>query len=639
MKKIQYLITLLLALVIMVSTADAANKKKNNKRFNDMHLFDVWGGVGYSGMVNNYSTLDVYNTTLDPRFIGGGGGLVGFGYEYRYKKFMLNVGPEFRIFSSQDNLNFADPLQGTRQDYSSMVQFYDFQKYHETQTVGQIMLPILFGGNFGRYYFLAGAKVGYTLLHSWKQAGKLTTSVKEQIAYDEWFDVPSHDLITDKLAQHSLNNATIKGTNPFGLDVALSAEFGINLDEFFSDSWNSKNDKSKHPQHFRVAAFIDYGLPLPTLNVAAGAAPLAIEPVAADGGGLTQVNSIHQTDAAADKNVNSLLVGVKGTWLLQFNKPTGRKPESPKLAARTTDSTDPENVTSLGAVKINIQSTELNPKTKKPKKAKQFATNTKGEFLKTMQVGEFNIWATKPGYFPSDTLYNYSLVEPALPENKKEKPAPQSISFSLVKIPIWHVTVKDNKTGQPLAANVLVESVNPGLMDSTLHLAATGADSLIFNDKKYLGQQYHVTVTADGYERFETTLSAKDIYGTGNYGLTPVPPVKRVFILKNMFFATNRTEILPMSESDLQTLFEFLTENPTSRIRIVGHTDSVGSDASNQRLSEGRSASVKAEMVRRGIDADRIETDGKGESEPIDTNDTEEGRQNNRRVEIQVLNE
>ena len=81
-----------------------------------------------------------------------------------------------------------------------------------------------------------------------------------------------------------------------------------------------------------------------------------------------------------------------------------------------------------------------------------------------------------------------------------------------------------------------------------------------------------------------------------------------------------------------------LSENPDVRILITGHTDSQGADMYNQVLSEKRAASVKAEMVKRGIAADRIETNGKGESEPIDTNDTEEGRQNNRRVQITVLN-
>lgn len=69
----------------------------------------------------------------------------------------------------------------------------------------------------------------------------------------------------------------------------------------------------------------------------------------------------------------------------------------------------------------------------------------------------------------------------------------------------------------------------------------------------------------------------------------------------------------------------------------MGHTDNVGKDAANQRLSEGRAQAVREDLIKRGIDASRIEAEGYGETRPIDTNDTEEGRQNNRRVEVEVL--
>ena len=107
--------------------------------------------------------------------------------------------------------------------------------------------------------------------------------------------------------------------------------------------------------------------------------------------------------------------------------------------------------------------------------------------------------------------------------------------------------------------------------------------------------------------------------------------------MHNLFFATNETKILPQSEAGLQDLFTLLNENPKIRIRITGHTDNVGNDRDNQILSEGRAQSIRQEMIDRGISPTRIEAEGKGETMPIDTNDTEEGRQNNRRVEFVVL--
>lgn len=104
-----------------------------------------------------------------------------------------------------------------------------------------------------------------------------------------------------------------------------------------------------------------------------------------------------------------------------------------------------------------------------------------------------------------------------------------------------------------------------------------------------------------------------------------------------MFFATDKTNILSSSETALQELYRLLADNPDLRIRIIGHTDDVGTVEYNQRLSEGRSASVKQEMVKRGIDAQRIETAGHGELDPIVANDSDEHRQMNRRVEIEIL--
>ena len=112
---------------------------------------------------------------------------------------------------------------------------------------------------------------------------------------------------------------------------------------------------------------------------------------------------------------------------------------------------------------------------------------------------------------------------------------------------------------------------------------------------------------------------------------------RRVNVLQRLFFAPNRTTILPESEQSLQELHSLLDDNPDMRIRIIGHTDSMGPDEVNQRLSEGRANSVRDDLIRRGISADRIEADGKGEHEPIAPNDTEEGRAQNRRVEFVVL--
>jgi len=82
-----------------------------------------------------------------------------------------------------------------------------------------------------------------------------------------------------------------------------------------------------------------------------------------------------------------------------------------------------------------------------------------------------------------------------------------------------------------------------------------------------------------------------------------------------------------------------MRENPSMRLKITGHTDNIGSEAANMKLSEKRARAVLREFVKLGIDESRFELDWKGESEPIDTNDTEEGRQRNRRIEFEVIQE
>ena len=100
-------------------------------------------------------------------------------------------------------------------------------------------------------------------------------------------------------------------------------------------------------------------------------------------------------------------------------------------------------------------------------------------------------------------------------------------------------------------------------------------------------------------------------------------------------FDVNSDKLKPESYSTLKEIADILKENPTIRIKIVGHTDSDGDDAMNLDLSKRRSVSVKNELVNKfGIDAGRLETDGKGKSEPIAHNNSAVNKARNRRVEF-----
>ncbi|MGN1071132.1 MAG: OmpA family protein [Bradymonadia bacterium] len=121
------------------------------------------------------------------------------------------------------------------------------------------------------------------------------------------------------------------------------------------------------------------------------------------------------------------------------------------------------------------------------------------------------------------------------------------------------------------------------------------------------------------------------------------PPRKYVVVTdtqielkEQFFFATNKTKVLAKSEPLLDEIASVLKDNPTIHISIEGHTDSSGKYKSNIKLSQGRAKSVMQELIKRGIDKNRLTSAGFGPDKPIDTNDTPEGRANNRRVELRI---
>ncbi|WP_426745386.1 Ig-like domain-containing protein [Myxococcus faecalis] len=113
---------------------------------------------------------------------------------------------------------------------------------------------------------------------------------------------------------------------------------------------------------------------------------------------------------------------------------------------------------------------------------------------------------------------------------------------------------------------------------------------------------------------------------------------ERILILEKVYFATGKDIILPRSFPLLKQVAAVLRANPqVELLRVEGHTDDQGNDAANLDLSRRRAANVRAFLVKEGIDAGRLESQGFGEAKPVDTNKTAKGRENNRRVEFTIL--
>ena len=108
-------------------------------------------------------------------------------------------------------------------------------------------------------------------------------------------------------------------------------------------------------------------------------------------------------------------------------------------------------------------------------------------------------------------------------------------------------------------------------------------------------------------------------------------------VLKNVFFETNKADLRKESRVELNKLRLLLSENPTMKIEISGHTDNVGSDAENLLLSEKRAKSVRDFLVQNGIATERLTYKGYGKTQPIDSNETETGRAVNRRTAFLIL--
>ena len=154
------------------------------------------------------------------------------------------------------------------------------------------------------------------------------------------------------------------------------------------------------------------------------------------------------------------------------------------------------------------------------------------------------------------------------------------------------------------------------------------------------GKDYALNVSKEGYLFHSENFSLKNFTGYEPYKLNIQLQKLRpgaTIVLNNVFFETNKYDLLPTSMIELNRLVTLLQQNPDKKIEIGGHTDNVGSDEANLLLSDQRAASVVSYLVKKGITADRLAAKGYGETLPIATNDTDAGRAKNRRTEFKVI--
>jgi outer membrane protein OmpA-like peptidoglycan-associated protein len=143
---------------------------------------------------------------------------------------------------------------------------------------------------------------------------------------------------------------------------------------------------------------------------------------------------------------------------------------------------------------------------------------------------------------------------------------------------------------------------------------------------------------ADDYNKFEIpALGENETYAPST--LTIQIELPKTFTLDNVEFEFGKSTLTKGSYSELKELLEYLKLKDGIIIEIAGHTDVVGDEESNLKLSEARAETVRNYLISKGISSERVVAKGYGESQPIAPNSTPEGRQKNRRTEVRIIND
>jgi outer membrane protein OmpA-like peptidoglycan-associated protein/tetratricopeptide (TPR) repeat protein len=218
-----------------------------------------------------------------------------------------------------------------------------------------------------------------------------------------------------------------------------------------------------------------------------------------------------------------------------------------------------------------------------------------------------------------------------------DKVVEQEVEIETVRLTLLKGTVTDAISGEPVSADIeIVDNEKNELVTLTNSNSSSGRYLLSLPS----GKNYGISVKAEGYlfhsENFNIPATTgyqeviKDVIlskvGVGNK-----------IVLKNIFFDYNKSTLRPESYPELDRLKTLLDSYSDMRIEIGGHTDNRGSLKYNTDLSQARAKAVVDYLVNTGIARDRLEYKGYAYLQPIDTNDTDEGRQQNRRVEFKVL--
>ena len=197
--------------------------------------------------------------------------------------------------------------------------------------------------------------------------------------------------------------------------------------------------------------------------------------------------------------------------------------------------------------------------------------------------------------------------------------------------------VYDSKTNETLSAPIVYNDL---LTDKELGTAISDPSTGNYSIVLPYGKRYSFMAEKEGYYAVTENVNVANLTEykeiVVDLYLNPIEKGQTIR-LNNIFFDSGKYDLLPESHAELNRLYNVLQTNKRIKIEIGGHTDAVGSDANNMTLSNNRANAVMQYLVNKGIAKERLSAKGFGETKFISTNDTEEGKQLNRRVEFVIL--
>ncbi len=213
----------------------------------------------------------------------------------------------------------------------------------------------------------------------------------------------------------------------------------------------------------------------------------------------------------------------------------------------------------------------------------------------------------------------------------------EPITISDKSLTVFKGTIIDAVTKKPVSSDIVITLNSTGnKFTSCQSNSATGKFLLSLPS----GENYGISVAADGYlfhsENFD--LPAKDDFNLVDkeIELNKIKVGSNI-TLRNVFFDTGKWLVKTESYPELKRVVKLLNSIPSLKIEISGHTDNIGNDDFNKNLSQKRADAVLSYIVNKGISRDRLSSKGLGESMPIESNETEEGRAKNRRTDFKII--